>query len=101
MVGSWQIEVDFSGAEGKRDNTKTENKSASPKVLPPWMIKEGMNLSEEQQGEVKQESNMDGGSASLEFSDDKKSTIVNDDKKNVQVHAIRNISENLIVYFLP
>ncbi|XP_035550043.1 general transcription factor IIE subunit 1-like isoform X2 [Juglans regia] len=82
IVGSWQIEVDFSGAEGKRADTKSENKSASLKVLPPWMIKEGMNLTKEQQGEVKKESKMDGGSVSLEFSDDKKSTIVNDDKKN-------------------
>ncbi|KAG2676376.1 hypothetical protein I3760_12G050400 [Carya illinoinensis] len=89
FLGDTKIEVDFSGAEGRRDNTKTENKSASPKVLPPWMIKEGMNLSKEQQGEVKQESNMDGGSASLEFSDDKKSTIVNDDKKNVQDEYIK------------
>lgn len=87
MVGSWQVEVDFSGAEGKGDVVKSENESTL-KVLPPWMIKEGMNLTKEQRGEAKQESKMDGSSAFLEFSDDKKSLVENDDKKNIQVHAI-------------
>jgi transcription initiation factor TFIIE subunit alpha len=53
------------------------------------MIKEGMNLTKEQRGEVKQESRMDDSSAAVEFSDDKKSTVDNDDKKNIQVCAIR------------
>jgi transcription initiation factor TFIIE subunit alpha len=53
------------------------------------MIKEGMNLTKEQRGEVKQESRMDGSSAAVEFSDDKKSTVETDDKKNIQVCAIR------------
>lgn len=88
MVGSWQVEVDFSGAEGKGVDIKSENESTSQKVLPPWMIKEGMNLTKEQRGEVKQESRMDGSSEAVEFSDDKKSTVENDDKKNIQVCAI-------------
>ena len=89
MTGSWQVGVDFSGTEGKGENIKSETKSSSLKVLPPWLIKEGMNLTKEQQGEVKQELRMDGSSAAVEFSDDKKATIENDDKKNIQVHAIR------------
>ena len=89
MTGSWQVEVDFSGTEGKGENIKSETESSSLKVLPPWMIKEGMNLTKEQRGEVKQELRMDGSSAAVEFSDDKKATIENDDKKNIQVHAIR------------
>ena len=89
MTGSWQVEVDFSGAEGKGENIKSETESSSLKVLPPWMIKEGMKLTKEQRGEVKQELRMDGSSAVVEFSDDKKATIENDDKKNIQVHAIR------------
>uniref|UniRef100_A0A2N9HJH0 HTH TFE/IIEalpha-type domain-containing protein n=1 Tax=Fagus sylvatica TaxID=28930 RepID=A0A2N9HJH0_FAGSY len=83
FVGDTKVEVDFSGAEGK-ENIKSETDSVSLKVLPPWMIKEGMNLTKEQRGEVKQELRMDGSSAAVEFSDDKKSTIENDDKKNIQ-----------------
>lgn len=81
----WQVEVAFSGAEGKGGNIKSEADGTSLKVLPPWMIKQGMNLTKEQRGEVKQEAKMDGSSAAVEFSDDKKSTIESDDKKNLQV----------------
>jgi len=68
---------------------KSENESTSQKVLPPWMIKEGMNLTKEQRGEVKQESRMDGSSEAVEFSDDKKSTVENDDKKNIQDEYVK------------
>lgn len=57
------------------------------KVLPPWMIKEGMNLTKEQRGEVKQESNMEGTSAAAGSSDDKKS-IETEDVKNIKVKLI-------------
>lgn len=50
------------------------------------MIKQGMNLTKEQRGEIKQEAKMDAStSASAAISDDKKSTIENDEKKNIQV----------------
>ncbi|KAK5784338.1 hypothetical protein PVK06_038861 [Gossypium arboreum] len=80
---AWQVEVAFSGLDGKED-VKSESASTSLKVLPPWMIKQGMNLTKEQRGEVKQESKPDGSSAQPEFSDDKKSTVENDDKKKIQ-----------------
>ncbi|KAE8077482.1 hypothetical protein FH972_016042 [Carpinus fangiana] len=89
FVGDTKVEVDFSGAEGKGENIKSENDSSSLKVLPPWMIKEGMNLTKEQRGEVKQESRMDDSSAAVEFSDDKKSTVENDDKKNIQDEYVK------------
>ncbi|KAJ7978827.1 General transcription factor IIE subunit 1 [Quillaja saponaria] len=84
FLGDTKVEVAFSGAEGKGEDTKSEIEGASQKVLPPWMIKQGMNLTKEQLGEVKQEAKMDGNSTSVEFSDDKKSTIENDDKTNLQ-----------------
>lgn len=61
--------------------------STSLKVLPPWMITSGMNLTKEQRGEVKQETKMDGTStsAAAQYTDDKKSTIGHDDNKNIQV----------------
>lgn len=93
MAGSWQVEVDFSGAEGKGEDIKSGNET-SLKVLPPWMIKEGMNLTKEQRGEIKLESKMDGSSASVEFSDEKKSAIENDDKKNIQVKAKGKLRRN-------
>lgn len=79
------MEVAFSGAEGKGENIKSEAESTSLKVLPPWMIKQGMNLTKEQRGEVKQEAKMDGSSTSAEISDDKKSMIEHDETKNIQV----------------
>ncbi|KAJ9174085.1 hypothetical protein P3X46_017153 [Hevea brasiliensis] len=78
FIGETKVEVAFSGVEGKEEDVKSETASSDRKVLPPWMIKQGMNLTKEQRGEVKQESKMDGIS-SAEFSDDKKS---NDDVDN-------------------
>ena len=70
-------------------NVKSESENTTLKVLPPWMIKEGMNLTKEQRGEVKGEAKMDAGSASTQFSDDKKSSANDDDKTNIQVRSIR------------
>ena len=53
------------------------------------MIKKGMNLTKEQRGEVKEESKMDAGSASAQFFDDKKSSVNDDDKTNIQACSIR------------
>ncbi|KAL4341989.1 hypothetical protein GQ457_08G020060 [Hibiscus cannabinus] len=84
FLGETKVEVAFSGLDSKED-VKTESASTSLKVLPPWMIKQGMNLTKEQRGEVKQEdSKTDVGSAQPDFKDDKKSAVENDDKKNIQ-----------------
>lgn len=56
------------------------------------MIKQGMTLTKEQRGEVKQETKMDGASTSstaAQYSDDKKSTVEQDDKKSLQARTIR------------
>ncbi|XWS47435.1 hypothetical protein CRYUN_Cryun14cG0151800 [Craigia yunnanensis] len=84
FLGETKVEVAFSGLDGKEEDVKSESAGTSLKVLPPWMIKQGMNLTKEQRGEVKQESKTDGSSAQQDFSDDKKSTVENDDKKNIQ-----------------
>lgn len=94
---SCQVEVAFSGLDDK-DNVKSESASTSQKVLPPWMIKQGMVLTKEQRGEVKQESKEDGSSAQPDFSDDKKSTVENDDKKNLEVSIMRWIVPSFFVY---
>lgn len=82
---SLQVEVAFSGTDDKGD-VKSVNTSAPMKVLPPWMIKQGMNLTKEQRGETSQEVKMGGNSIALEPSDEKKSTSIDEDTKKIQVY---------------
>ncbi|KAK7330204.1 hypothetical protein VNO77_24391 [Canavalia gladiata] len=89
--GDTKVVVDFNGTEGKGEGIKSETDSSSLKVLPPWMITSGMNLTKEQRGEVKQEIKMDGTSTSTaaQYTDDKKSTVGHDDSKNLQDEYIK------------
>ncbi|XP_027332502.1 general transcription factor IIE subunit 1-like isoform X1 [Abrus precatorius] len=89
--GDTKVVVDFNENEGNGEDVKPETESTSLKVLPPWMIKSGMVLTKEQRGEVKQEIKMDGTSTSTaaQYSDDKKSTVEHDDKKNIQDEYIK------------
>uniref|UniRef100_A0A5B6Z2M8 HTH TFE/IIEalpha-type domain-containing protein n=1 Tax=Davidia involucrata TaxID=16924 RepID=A0A5B6Z2M8_DAVIN len=87
FLGETKVEVAFSGVEEKED-IKSENANSPMKVLPPWMIKQGMNLTKEQRGEVKQELKMEGTSAPAELSDDKKTTE-KDDVKNLQDEYVK------------
>ncbi|KAI3823594.1 hypothetical protein L1987_05033 [Smallanthus sonchifolius] len=86
FLGETKVEVAFSGVEEKGE-IKSEN--APMKVLPPWMIKEGMNLTNEQRGVVKQESKMEGTSASMDLKDEKKSISQEDDVKNLQDEYVK------------
>ncbi|KAJ8750561.1 hypothetical protein K2173_015722 [Erythroxylum novogranatense] len=90
FIGETKVEVAFSGVEGK-DDVKPETSTSSLKVLPPWMIKQGMNLTKEQRGEVKQESKMDGTLAApaVELSDEKKSINGNDAQSNLQDEYVK------------
>ncbi|CAN1240381.1 hypothetical protein LINGRAPRIM_LOCUS2717, partial [Linum grandiflorum] len=76
---TWQVEVSFSGADGKEEDTKAENPGSGVKILPPWMIRQGMNITQEQRGETKHESKMDGVSSSG-FSNDKKSAVADEEQ---------------------
>ncbi|KAF8391831.1 hypothetical protein HHK36_022169 [Tetracentron sinense] len=73
FLGETRVEVALSGVEAKEEDTKPDTANMSMKVLPPWMIKQGMNLTKEQRGEAKQETKMDSSLAPAELSDDKKS----------------------------
>lgn len=77
FLGDTKVEVALSGVQAKEDS-KSETNNTPMKVLPPWMIKQGMNLTKEQRGEVKEEVKMEGSSAPLE--DDKKSNVEKDAK---------------------
>ncbi|GKD36161.1 transcription initiation factor IIE subunit alpha, partial [Tanacetum coccineum] len=69
FLGETKIEVAFSGAEEKQ----IKSESAPLKKLPPWMIKEGMKLTNEQRGVVMQESNTDRTSSMDDKKDEKMS----------------------------
>ncbi|GKV23620.1 hypothetical protein SLEP1_g33326 [Rubroshorea leprosula] len=84
FLGETKVEVTFSGVEGKEGGVKSESASMDVKLMPPWMIKEGMNLTTEQRGELKQEAKMDGSSGQVDSSDDKKSTVQNGEGQNIQ-----------------
>nr|XP_043625033.1 general transcription factor IIE subunit 1 [Erigeron canadensis] len=86
FLGETKIEVSFSGGEEKGE-IKSEHQEM--KVLPPWMIKEGMKLTNEQRGVVKQESNIVGTSASMDLKDEKKSISNEDDEQNRQVEYFK------------
>ncbi|KAK6946972.1 TFIIEalpha/SarR/Rpc3 HTH domain [Dillenia turbinata] len=72
--GETKVEVSIYGLEPKEEDAKSNNASTPMKVLPPWMIKQGMVLTSEQRGEVKQEMKMEGSSTKTEILDDKKSS---------------------------
>ncbi|KAL5997218.1 hypothetical protein ACLOJK_008148 [Asimina triloba] len=84
-LGETKVEVALSGVQVKEEDTKPDPAVTSMKVLPPWMIKSGMNLTDEQRGEVKQEMK-DSSSAPSNQLDDKKSKLgEKDDEKSIQV----------------
>lgn len=89
FVGETKVEVAFSGQDEKGDNIKSEGSSSPMKVLPPWMIKQGMNLTKEQRGEAIKQEKMDGTSAPMGLSDDKKSEASKDDVKNIQDEYVK------------
>jgi len=94
----WQVEVAFSSIDGKGENIKLENGNEPIKVLPPWMIRQGMKLSDEQRGETKQEAKMASSSIAVESSDDKNTTDEKNDVKNIQVYLDL---QTCYVIFLP
>ncbi|XP_050226648.1 transcription initiation factor IIE subunit alpha [Mercurialis annua] len=89
FLGETKVEVAFSGVGGKEEDVKPEIEG-SLKVLPPWMIKQGMNLTKEQRGlSVKQESKMDGSSAAPDMPDDKKGTNNGDSTTQYQDEYVK------------
>ncbi|MQM05714.1 hypothetical protein Taro_038540 [Colocasia esculenta] len=71
FLGETQVEVTFSGADIKAEDAELEA-GTSMKRLPPWMIKAGMKLTEEQRGVVKSEKSLESNSARTDATDDKK-----------------------------
>ncbi|OVA05042.1 Transcription factor TFIIE [Macleaya cordata] len=92
FLGETKVEVALSGAAVKEEDNKPDAGTAGLKVLPPWMIKQGMNLTKEQRGEaVKEELKMDDNSAPSDLSDDKKSKVnEKEDDKKLFVHLFQD-----------
>ncbi|KAG1354948.1 general transcription factor IIE subunit 1 [Cocos nucifera] len=93
FLGETRVEVALSGVEVKEEDTESDIKATSMKVLPPWMIKQGMNLTKEQRGEVKPTSKMDESSAPV---DDKKSKDMKGDEKSIQDEYLKAYYEALV-----
>ncbi|XP_068662518.1 transcription initiation factor IIE subunit alpha-like isoform X2 [Aristolochia californica] len=81
-LGDTKVEVDLFHTRVKEEDTKPDTSTTGMKVLPPWMIRQGMNLTREQRGEIKQEAK-DVSLASK--TEDKKSKVDDqDDQKQLQ-----------------
>lgn len=81
FLGETRVEVALPGMDLKEEDTGLDTKSASMKVLPPWMIKKGMVLTKEQRGEVKAGIET---AQSLYTVDEKKPGAEKEEGKNIQ-----------------
>ncbi|CAL9154527.1 unnamed protein product, partial [Musa hybrid cultivar] len=78
FLGETRVEVALSGMEVKGEDNESDTKTSALKVIPPWMIKEGMSLTKEQRGDAVK---VDDVST---YGDDKKSKDVKEDEKSIQ-----------------
>lgn len=85
FLGEPKFEVDLPGGEVKEE-AGTDATTQAMKILPPWMIKQGMNLTKEQRGEVQPESKMDQSST---LADEKKPKVEEEDEKNIQSEYVK------------
>ncbi|WOL05824.1 general transcription factor IIE subunit 1 [Canna indica] len=90
FLGETRVEVALSGVEVKGEDIESDTKAAAMKVIPPWMIKEGMSLTKEQRGDVvKADENSAPG-------DNKKSKDVKDDEKSIQDEYLKAYYEAIL-----
>lgn len=88
-IGETKVEVAL-GPDVKEGGSESGANGASQKVLPPWMIRKGMNLTKEQRGETSSPGNQDETS---EAKDDKKQDAK--DEKTIQEEYIKAYYEAL------
>lgn len=84
FVGETKVEVSLAGVESKEEDSKDSIAGGPTKVLPPWMIRQNMNLTAEQRGEVKLEVKYeeDGTTSAAIMSIETK--VLEDDKEAMQ-----------------
>ncbi|KAL6642976.1 hypothetical protein ACP70R_021157 [Stipagrostis hirtigluma subsp. patula] len=90
FLGDTKVEVMVENADVKGQGAEAGTNGTAQKVLPPWMIKQGMNLTSEQRGETSSTSKQDEKS---EVKDDKKED--SKDEKNIQDEYIKAYYEAL------
>ncbi|CAD5328551.1 unnamed protein product [Arabidopsis thaliana] len=69
FLGETEIEVNL-GEENEDVKSDEVGDSSRRKLTPSWLIKKGMNLSDEQRGEIRHEAKADDGGSSMENGDD-------------------------------
>ncbi|KAL6529563.1 hypothetical protein OROGR_015186 [Orobanche gracilis] len=85
--GETKVEVAFSGI-GEQGENESANANTPAKILPPWMITQGMSITKEQWGEANKE--MKGGTfRAPQLSDDKKFISTDNEAKNIQDEYIK------------
>jgi transcription initiation factor TFIIE subunit alpha len=75
----------LAGSGAKEEGAESGRNGAELKVLPPWMVKEGMNLTKEQRGETSNTSS--NGDEKSEGKDAKKQDP-KEDEKSIQVSQL-------------
>ncbi|XP_042457006.1 general transcription factor IIE subunit 1-like isoform X3 [Zingiber officinale] len=90
FLGETKVEVALSGVEVKGEDDESDKKTSLMKVIPPWMIKEGMSLTKEQRGDTV---NVDKSS---ELGDDKKSKDTKEDEKSIQDEYLKAYYEAIL-----
>lgn len=76
-LGDTKVDVELAGSGVKEEGAESGRDGSALKVLPPWMVKEGMNLTKEQRGES---SNTSKGDEKSEVKDEKKQDSKEDEK---------------------
>ncbi|XP_006659342.2 general transcription factor IIE subunit 1 [Oryza brachyantha] len=84
-LGETKVEVALSGTGVKDGSAESGTNGNALKVLPPWMIRQGMTLTKEQRGETSNSSNLDEKS---EVKDEKKQDS-KEDEKSIQDEYIK------------
>jgi transcription initiation factor TFIIE subunit alpha len=72
-------------SDGEKEGAESGKDGSELKVIPPWMIKDGMNLTKEQRGEKIESQKLEKSEAK----DDKKQDLKDD--QSVQVSSVMNI----------
>ncbi|KAK9105591.1 hypothetical protein Scep_022435 [Stephania cephalantha] len=96
FLGETKVEVALSGVPVKDEDSKPDVSATTMKVLPPWMIKQGMNLTMEQRGEVKQELKTESGSTANQHDDKKSKVNDKDDGKSIQASQKKHLCDEYL-----
>ncbi|KAF7040636.1 hypothetical protein CFC21_050529 [Triticum aestivum] len=90
-LGDTKVDVELAGSGVKAEGDESGRDGSALKVLPPWMVREGMNLTKEQRGES---SNTSKGDEKSEVKDEKKQDS-KEDEKSLQDEYLKAFSSEI------